>query len=140
MYGVREQRQRQREVGAQGRVLRGQLFWSVVLECQRVRVLECKVLRANRVGQFVSVVLEYAVVVLESKDRWVSDVMVVIMVNDQGSVVVVAVVLQGKRQGEAERITTKIVFRVVSGACNARLRSIGQRVGRSNAQTNICWC
>ena len=94
-------------VGAQGRVLRGQLFWSVVLECQRVRVLECKVLRANRVGQFVSVVLEYAVVVLESKDRWVSDVMVVIMVNDQGGVVVVAFVLQRKRRGEAGCITTK---------------------------------
>ena len=93
-----------------------------------------------RVGQFVSVVLEYAVVMLERKDKGVSDVMVVIMVNDQGSVVVVAVVLQGKRRGEAGRITTKIVFRVVSGACNARLRSIEQRVGRSNAQTNICWC
>ena len=29
---------------------------------------------------------------LERKDRWVSDVMVVIMVNDQGNVVVFAVV------------------------------------------------
>ena len=48
-----------------------------------------------------SVVLEYAVV-LERKDRWVSDVMVVIMVNDQGGVVVVlAVVLQGKRRSGA---------------------------------------
>ena len=51
----------------------------------------------NRVGQFVSVVLEYPVVVLERKDRWVSYVMVVIIVNDQGSVVVIAVVLQGKK-------------------------------------------
>ena len=61
-------------------------------------------LRANRVGQFVSVVLEYAVVlVLESKDRWVSYVMVVIMVNDQGCAVVVAFVLQRKRRGKARR-------------------------------------
>ena len=42
----------------------------------------------------------------ERKDRWVSNVTVVIMGNDQGSVVVVvvfvvAVVLQGKRQGKA---------------------------------------
>ena len=77
---------------------------------------------------------------LERKDRRISNVMVVIMVNGQGNVVVFAVVLQGKRQGEARRITTKNAFRVVSGACDARLRSIEQRVGRSNAQTNICWC
>ena len=38
---------------------------------------------------------------LERKDRWVSNVMVVIMVNDEGSFVVFAVVLQGKRRGEA---------------------------------------
>ena len=37
---------------------------------------------------------------LERKDRGISNVMVVIMVNDQGSVVVFAVVLRGKRQGE----------------------------------------
>ena len=50
-------------------------------------------LSANRVGQFVSIVLEYAVV-LERKDRWVGGgAMVVIMANDQGSVVVVPVVL-----------------------------------------------
>ena len=36
---------------------------------------------------------------LERKDRWISDVMVVIMVNDEGSVVVFAVVLRGKRLG-----------------------------------------
>ena len=47
-------------VGVQGMVLMGQLFWSVVLECQGVRVLECRVLTANRVGQIVSGVLEYA--------------------------------------------------------------------------------
>ena len=35
-------------------------------------------------SQFVSVVLEYAVV-LERKDRQVGNVMVAIMVNDQGS-------------------------------------------------------
>ena len=59
----------------------------------------------NRVGQFVSVVLEYAVV-LERKDRWVVGAMVVMVANDQGSVVVLplglccvvlcCVVLQGK--------------------------------------------
>ena len=51
-------------------------------------------LSANRVGQFVSVVFEYTVV-LERKDRRVGDgaMMVVIMANDQGSVVVVTVVL-----------------------------------------------
>ena len=74
---------------------------------------------------------------LERKDRRISDVMVVIMVNGQGSVVVFAVVLRGKRRGEVRRITTKNAFRVVSGACDAPLRSIEQRVGRSNAQTNI---
>ena len=58
-----------------------------------MRVLERRVLSANRVGQFVSVVLEYAVV-LERKDRRVGEgAMVVIMANDQGSVVVVPVVL-----------------------------------------------
>ena len=70
---------------------------------------------------------------LERKDRLISDVMVVIMVNDEGSFVVFAVVLRGK----ARHITTNYVFRVVSGACKARLRSIEHRVGRSKAQTNI---
>ena len=38
---------------------------------------------------------------LETKNRRISDVlMVVSMANDEGIVVVVAVVLQGKRQGE----------------------------------------
>ena len=44
------------------------------------------------VGQFVSVVLEYAVV-LERKDRQVGGAMVVIMANYQGSVVVIPIVL-----------------------------------------------
>ena len=59
-------------------------------------------MRANIVCQFVSVVLlEHAqAVLLERKDRLVNDVIAVIMVNDQGSFVVVAVVLQGKRQGK----------------------------------------
>ena len=59
-----------------------------------MRVLECRMLSANRVGQFVSVVFEYTVV-LKRKDRRVGDgaMMVVIMANDQGSVVVVTVVL-----------------------------------------------
>ena len=68
-----------------------------------------------------SVVFEEAVV-LERKDRQVSDVMVVIIVNDQRSVVVVAVVLQCKRQGNAGCITTQNVFSVVSGTCDAPLR------------------
>ena len=52
-----------------------------------------------------SVVLEYAVV-LGRKDRWVSDVMVVIIVTDQGGVVVVEL-LCCKARGKAGRITTK---------------------------------
>ena len=52
----------------------------------------------SRVGQFVSVVLEYPESMLERKDRRVGVAMVVIMVNDQGSVVF-AVVLRGKRRG-----------------------------------------
>jgi len=57
-------------------------------------VLECRVLSANRVGQCVSVVSEYTVVVLERKEsRFDGGAMVVIMANDQGSVVVVPVVL-----------------------------------------------
>ena len=40
---------------------------------------------------------------LERKDRRISNVMVVIMVNGQGSVVVFAVVLRGKRRGEARQ-------------------------------------
>ena len=55
-------------------------------------MLEYRGLRAKRVCQFMSVVLEYAVVI-ERKDRRVSDAIVVIMANDQGSVVVAAVVL-----------------------------------------------
>ena len=51
-------------------------------------------LSANRVGQCVSVVSEYTVVVLERKESRVGGgAMVVIMANDQGSVVVVPVVL-----------------------------------------------
>ena len=73
----------------------GSVVLVIVLECQYVRVLERRVLisvSCFRVRSFV----------LERKDRWVSDVMVVIMVNDQGGVVVVlAVVLQGKRRSGA---------------------------------------